>query len=139
MLGLALLRPALRPPPDSCRTTPLATTATPEATSATLDATFATRLSAPLVRELAFLAIERRPDVLRPRDFAAARTVLRPPRFLVEARLARDFADDVERRLALAFRFPLFFLDALLRAAMVLSPFASRNRIKTRSRAQSQQ
>jgi hypothetical protein len=88
-----------------------------------LDATFATRLSAPLVLELAFFVVERRPDVLRPRDFAPARAVLRPVRFLVEARLARDFADDVERLLALAFRPPLFFRDALLRAAMVSSPF----------------
>ena len=112
--------------PDNCRTTPDATTATPDATSATLDATFATRLSVPRAVEVAFFAeVERRPDVLRVvRDFVLAlRAFVRPPRFFVEALLARDFVADAERRLTAGFRPLLFFFDPLLRAAMVYSPF----------------
>ena len=86
------------------------------------------------------MGFERRPDVLRPAPVfePAVRAVVRPPLFFFEVR-ALDFVADAECRLAAVFPPLLFFFDPLLRAAMCIPPFASRNPIKTRSRAQSQQ
>ncbi len=99
----------------------------------------ATRLNVLLVVEAAFLVFEPRPEVLRPAPVfePAVRVAVRPPRFFFEVR-DFDFAADAERPLAAVFRPLLFVFDPLLRAAMCIPLFASRECNKTRSGSQSQ-